>query len=629
LNLLKRSAWDHDDLPASKRRHSVMSPDDGVGIANGLVAKNERRPSVDFAAGNTTPLESGTRSAYLRSRSPAMFTQPNRNPPSPSSLACPPSAAPSVVPRATQSLGSPATSYQPSVSIHTASTSSATSAHIADLQHQVTLKSLSLSTLQSEYSSLLQKLQRERLKSQAIEKKTSVADQEVNDLTGRNEELIDQVKSLETQLEASEKKRESERAEAVREKDQWGRMLELGGRIQTKHAEEKQKLRDENQSLAQRVATYEGGKPGGIVGLQVNPITRVSPFDQDLERAYDTGRQDLVQRLDARYTRNDLPSTSNSTDLKRENEILISRIENLRFSLEEARRHNQLSDERIREVLTRSEQIGSVVRRALEDEDDRAVPGRQPYATEGNGPAMILDARSAPGTLSRRGSTYQHQSLSVPSSEAHSRKVSQQSTDSSRTLASLARAVSPGPAELGFHVTPSTSSPEEIIKALGPVPAPLPCNEYGTPLDIPRLSSSKKQGRSKQPNQQRRQSTDAVSSWLMPQMTEQHSNIGSFRPLSQHPFPTPTGFNGFRLAEHDTSPHSHHSSPGPARDERSPSSTSSAEGKVRLPSLSAVDHRRSSDFGRPFHTEHSSAMPPPPRPALFAEPFIASHQRST
>jgi len=104
---------------------------------------------------------------------------------------------------------------------------------------------------------LLQKSQRDRLKSQTFEKKATAADQEINDLTARNEELTEQVRTLETQLEECEKKRETERSDAVREKDQWGRMLEMSGRLQAKNADDRQKLVHEKESLQQRLLIYE------------------------------------------------------------------------------------------------------------------------------------------------------------------------------------------------------------------------------------------------------------------------------------------------------------------------------------------------------------------------------------
>lgn len=81
------------------------------------------------------------------------------------------------------------------------------SAHIADLQHQVTLKSLALQTLQSEYASLLQKLQRERVKSQAFEKKFSIADAEVTELNEKISDLTELNALLTSEIQEYDRRR--------------------------------------------------------------------------------------------------------------------------------------------------------------------------------------------------------------------------------------------------------------------------------------------------------------------------------------------------------------------------------------------------------------------------------------
>jgi hypothetical protein len=200
--------------------------------------------------------DSWASSAHPQQHSPSFYGRSLRPLPSPSSLATASQKASWNGPAAPPG-GSPTSASQAPTSIHTAPTSTAASQHIADLQHQVTLKSLSLQTLQSEYTSMLQKSQRDRLKSQTFEKKAMAADQEINDLTTRNEELVEQVRTLETQLEDCERKRETERSDAVREKDQWGRMLEMSGRLQAKGADDRQKLVQDKEGLQQRLLIYE------------------------------------------------------------------------------------------------------------------------------------------------------------------------------------------------------------------------------------------------------------------------------------------------------------------------------------------------------------------------------------
>ncbi|GAB7326316.1 hypothetical protein MBLNU13_g10288t2 [Cladosporium sp. NU13] len=210
-------------------------------------------PSRTFSPAHS---DSRASSAQPQQQSPSIYGRSLRPLPSPSSMATASQKAFWNGPTAPPG-GSPTSVNQGPTAIHTASTSTAASQHIAELQHQVTLKSLSLQTLQSEYTSLLQKSQRDRLKSQTFEKKATAADQEINEMTARNEELIEQVRTLETQLEECEKKREMERSDAVREKDQWGRMLEMSGRLQAKNADDRQKLVQEKESLQQRLLIYE------------------------------------------------------------------------------------------------------------------------------------------------------------------------------------------------------------------------------------------------------------------------------------------------------------------------------------------------------------------------------------
>ena len=616
-NPLKRSAdrWDQDDYPESKRLRSGISPDELQRMASVTAFKDDRRASIDYTGRSPPPSESVPSSAHPRNASPTLSTRPIRTLPSPSSMNFPPSVPPSLAPPTAPSIGSPSPSYQPAVSIHTASASSATSAHIADLQHQVTLKSLALQTLQSEYASLLQKLQRERVKSQTIEKKTTVADQEVNELTSKNEELTEQLKNLESQLEASEKKRETERAEASREKDQWGRMLELGGRIQNKHATEKQKLEDEIKALTDRVAAYEAEGPNRVRQIEIpgDPKRRTS--------------QESTSGSETPSARSNLTTGvlgSDAASLKHEISILNSRIDILRFALEEARRHNRVLDNRAREFVHRTGEIGNIVNRTLEDEESVSKSKRK----DGSQYESAESRRSSdgtpkpnwsPNTLRPPESNSVAESSTSPRFE-DSRKPSQStaSSISTATMASIARAKSPSPAELGFHVNPSTSSPEELIRALGPVPTSLPSFQFSEQFVAHETYPERYVGGSQGHHLQRKRSIP----WTAPSITEmEQANVnmafGSFRPL-QHHIPSPYA-SITRIAEQaETSPHSYHSSPGPIMDNSSPTSSGSVSG----PSPSA-DGSRSADSAVPISTlvsgpqEHAAppaVMPPPPRP---------------
>lgn len=433
------------------------------------VIKRQRSGSTTEGAYRTySPVgtDSLPTSAHPHAQSPSMQGRSLRPLPSPSSLAYQPSVAHSVAGHGPQSMSSP-TSYHPGSSIHTATTSSAASQHIADLQHQVTLKSLALQTLQSEYASLLQKLQRERLKSQAIEKKTNVADLEVNDLTTRNEELTEQVKSLETQVEEIERRREAERADATKEKDQWGRMLDMSGRLQAKNAEERQRLLDEKNSLEQRVLAYERDSEARFLQMKKNMGDRFgSPRKGSPAPQTEPAKAVVGSRESA------LVENQASEALQRENLLLRARLDVMRSALDDIRRQNNATEDREREVAKQRSGMKEAIDHALH-EDERLGRPRHPETRLQRSPRPRQTTTQAPPPAAAKQPashttypTLQISSSPPPPEAPTAAKPFRAPLPSPETM----RAVSPGPAELGFDVTPSNASPEDLIKALGPVP---------------------------------------------------------------------------------------------------------------------------------------------------------------
>ena len=603
---LKRPAdrWEQDELPLPKRPRSGASFSE---VSRTIGRREDRRASIDFAPRSPPPTESVPGSAYPRIGSPGLSARPHRTLPSPSSVAYPPSAAPSLAPATAPSVGSPTTSYQPAVSIHTASASSATSAHIADLQHQVTLKSLALQTLQSEYASLLQKLQRERVKSQTIEKKTSVADQEVNELTSRNEDLIEQVKALEVQLEECEKKRESERLTAASERDQWTKLLALDRQLQSKTAEEKQKLREEKSLLSQRVAAYEDENYSRSDQLKRSNISQTNASRSDSDVRVNGEGSNLTSAATAGgfSPANATEGTNNDVEsLKAEVIFLKNRIAILRYCLGEVKRRNEHLGEKSQEAVDRNGDIAAAIDRALEHDDATAktnTPGEQAQ-TSALSPSMVPEGH----TNSSRTLSLSTNHVELPSATQTTASLS-----STVSMASVARAVSPGPAELGFHVAPSTSTPEELIAALGPVPS-VQFAAGG--------SSGKRNGNSSQRKKPRKRNPEVLPEGNNSTAT---MHFGAFRPLE---YPVAPAYSGMHQPVYMNTPtYSYASSPGSMVGRSSPSSSgsdsrrSSGEEKsaFSLPSIgqstfsTGLPSPSISADGSP-----ASAMPPPPRPSM-------------
>jgi chromosome segregation ATPase len=138
-----------------------------------------------------------------------------------------------------------------------AAQSSAQSAHLQDLQHQISVKTLAFQTLQREYDSLLQKLERQRTKCATLEKKFEVSDVEINSLTDEKERLQAQVATLEAQVEELQQSRDEARRQLVANGAQYMRIMEMANRLQGQGAEDKKKWQAERTELEQRIRTLE------------------------------------------------------------------------------------------------------------------------------------------------------------------------------------------------------------------------------------------------------------------------------------------------------------------------------------------------------------------------------------
>lgn len=328
--------------------------------------------------------------------------------------------------------------------------------------------------MQTEYSSLLQKLQRERVKSQAIEKKTTVADQEVNDLTTKNEELTEQVKTLETQLDESESKRETERVEAAREKDQWGRMLEMGGRLQAKIDGDRQKLLEEKTGLLQRINRLEA-----LQGSSSSALNSILPGQNPDQASYSDSSHRTV------HVESTTGKNENGTDevagLRQEVTSLNGRINALRLALEGAKRQHSDMQEQTRRLLENGASCASNIDRAISDDDINARQSNKSALTTASSrstPARLEPAWAPPAPSAPAGVPPLSRTTAPPGPHAGTLEVYSDGKVRTASIAEVARARSPGPEELGIQVTPSTSSPEELIRALGPVPAPIPSLQF-------------------------------------------------------------------------------------------------------------------------------------------------------
>jgi DNA repair exonuclease SbcCD ATPase subunit len=134
------------------------------------------------------------------------------------------------------------------------------------------VKTLAYQTLQREYDSLIQKLERQRTKCTTLEKKFEVSDVEINTLTEEKEKLQAQVISLEAQVEDLQQSREDARRQLAASSTQYMRILEMASKLQAQGAEDKRRWDGEKADLEQRIRTLEEamvtgtGRPSASLG---------------------------------------------------------------------------------------------------------------------------------------------------------------------------------------------------------------------------------------------------------------------------------------------------------------------------------------------------------------------------
>lgn len=134
---------------------------------------------------------------------------------------------------------------------------SASNQHMQELQRQVSVKTVALISLDREYQSLLQRLDRQRLKSQTLERKFEATDAEINTLTDDKERLEKQVETLEKQLEDANTARDEARVVSTQQATQYMQMLKMESKLSEKVEAERTAWKEERMILKKRIETLE------------------------------------------------------------------------------------------------------------------------------------------------------------------------------------------------------------------------------------------------------------------------------------------------------------------------------------------------------------------------------------
>lgn len=259
----RRFLTDSQEVLEQKRRNSISSEYSAIGIDSQRRISPPRPSTSHIGGGALPPIHAQSPihvSPELQVKLPSMNPPPtpNRQLPSPPdrSQPSPPgyssqspsshmysvTSYPTSVPPAT--LNAVSASPPSSQGLNAPPAPAAVAAHTAALQHEVSLKSYALQTLQSEHDKLLAALSRSQSRARTLEEKQVTADIEVNTLSEERLRLIEKITELEVALDEVGKARDEYRMAGVREGRQYVEIVRMASRLEAMAVQERKRLKE-------------------------------------------------------------------------------------------------------------------------------------------------------------------------------------------------------------------------------------------------------------------------------------------------------------------------------------------------------------------------------------------------
>jgi len=270
---------------------------------------------------------------------------PYRTLPSPSSINYPAAAS-----------GLPATySLSMNQSVH--------NAHLQDLQHQISTKTLALQTLQREHDQLLGAFSRSQIRCSTLDKKSRVSDHEINSLTEEKIRLQTQVETLETQVEELLNAKDEVQKQTTADAAQWRQIVAMSSQLQAQGAEEAKRYKADRESWERD----RDGLQRRITELESGSLTLVDT-NRSADSAVSVSSEDI------------LTSTSLDT-LRAEIVRLRSKCADMEVALQDLRRVTEQMDRVMGEFANIREQITLQTRHGLlgHDQPEAQVEGPSDY----------------------------------------------------------------------------------------------------------------------------------------------------------------------------------------------------------------------------------------------------------
>ena len=149
-------------------------------------------------------------------------------------------------------------------------------AHLQELQHQLSTKSLAHQILQQEHDKLLAAFSRSQIRCATLEKKSQVSDREINELSDERKSLQDQINMYEGQIQDLQSSRDEACKQSALNGAQYMQIMSMSSKLQAQAAKDHKKWKEERDAwenekriLLSRLETYEGSQdPQSSNGLE-------------------------------------------------------------------------------------------------------------------------------------------------------------------------------------------------------------------------------------------------------------------------------------------------------------------------------------------------------------------------
>ncbi|KAH6877875.1 hypothetical protein BKA58DRAFT_435594 [Alternaria rosae] len=151
----------------------------------------------------------------------------------------------------------------PSIPPPAMSQTSGPGASLQELQQQISFRTSELRTLQREYGTLLQSLERQKTTCATLERKLEINDGEMNNLMDEKDRLSAQVSTMEGQIEELQQSRDEARRQLVANGAQYMQIMDMANRLQAQSTEEKRTWEAEKVGLEQRIRLLEEAMVAG------------------------------------------------------------------------------------------------------------------------------------------------------------------------------------------------------------------------------------------------------------------------------------------------------------------------------------------------------------------------------